>query len=83
MSNKKTVWTMVKPILVITLAALGYFNDLIFTNDISKEFFLLIIVASILTRGKGILEGFQAIFGKTGGELPPGDDDDPPPRRRK
>lgn len=53
-------WAFAKPIALVVIAVIGYFQERLFDKDISEELFLAIIILAIVLRGKSIGAGFVA-----------------------
>lgn len=53
------IWALVKPVIIITLAAIGYFSA---EGFVVRNLFLAIVALSLLFRGGSIVAGFVAIY---------------------
>ncbi len=62
-------WAFAKPIALVIIATIGYFQERLWpAKNITEELFLIIIILAIVLRGKSIGAGFiaaiKAIRGK-------------------
>lgn len=53
------IWALIKPVIIIVLAAIGYFSA---GDFFIRNLFLAIVVLSFLFRGGSIVAGFVAIY---------------------
>ena len=56
------VLKLIRPVAIATLAVIGYFQDIIFTSDVSNFIFLGIIGTSLFLDSHYIIEGYKDIF---------------------
>lgn len=61
LSGLQKFWNFAKPIAIIVLAAIGFFQDILFEKNISETLFLLIIGVAFVLRAKSIIAGFVAV----------------------
>ena len=55
-------WAFAKPIALVVLAVIGYFQERLFDKNVTEELFLAIIILAIVLRGKSIGAGFVAVL---------------------
>ncbi len=60
LSGIEKSWAFAKPIALVIIAIIGYFQERLFDKDISEELFLVIIILAVVLRGKSIGAGFVA-----------------------
>ena len=58
LSGLEKFWNFAKPIAIIVLATIGFFQDVFFEKNISETLFLLIIAVAFVLRAKSIIAGF-------------------------
>ena len=65
------IWKLIKPLIIPALIIIAYFQEVIFTNDISNTLLVIIFILYLFLHGKQIITGAEAISSIGGGGIKP------------